>query len=70
MRRTFVLIIAGILLLAGIAATVGWLFFLDGEASETHEEYTPPPLSDDPPMDGSALDSIAREMEQRRNEGK
>ena len=39
-----------------------------GGSSEGGSTYVPPPIDENPPMNGDAIDSLAREREDRRKQ--
>lgn len=64
MRNVIIALIVVLLLLIGVFVVYNFVDFSSDEAPRP--EFTPPPLSDDPPMSGDALDSIAEEIERRK----
>ena len=65
------IIIGAIALLAIIILGLGFFFFTGGEdnpaEAQAPAEFTPPPLSDNPPMSGSDIDNIHNAIRNRNN---
>lgn len=67
MIRAIIIAIVAILLLGSLGAMYAFGYF-DSFVGESNEEYAfvPPPINDNPPVNGDAIDSIAREIEDRK----
>ncbi len=65
--RALVIVVITIIILGSIA---GGLYYMDMIPSfsneESEEAYTPPPLDENPPMNGDSIDAIARQMEEQK----
>lgn len=67
MSRARIIVIALVVLLIG--AFGAWMIFSgeEGEGTEIQNPtFTPPPLSEDPPMGSDDIDRVMREMEERK----
>ena len=66
-RKT--LTILSIAVIAFIVAILAFILLAKDETPGDSQvtEFTPPPLSENPPMTGSAIDAIDAEMKERRN---
>lgn len=63
-RKT--IIVLGAVILAIVIAVGGYFIFSSGdEAGDPRPKFTPPPLSEDPPMGGDDIDAIMKQMEER-----
>lgn len=60
MRNIIIALIVVLLLLIAGFVVYNFVDFSDDEPPAP--QFTPPPLSDNPPMSGDAIDSIAEEM--------
>lgn len=62
-------IIAALVLLV-VLAVGGYLLFSGEDAPDNDEvpapQFTPPPLSDDPPVGGDEIEAIMRQMQEKR----
>lgn len=67
MNRKTIIILAAVLVALLVAGGAYLLLAGDtvGTEPEPAPEFTPPPLSDDPPMSGDNIDAIMRQMEEK-----
>lgn len=66
MNRRDIILIAGGLLVMLLVGVLLWSFLgEDAEQPSTTVEFTPPPISEDPPMSSDSIDQIMQEMEER-----
>lgn len=64
-RRVLISIIIAVVAVSGIAG-VWYLYGSDlGSEPEALQTFTPPPLSENPPFNGAAIDELAEEYEKK-----